>query len=85
MRAIFKVISEFLQGVLRRQVEVKVKTKSKPRKEKVPEGYLPSFFNCWLCSGRTNFACKSSIIKKQLSIDCSRCGIENIVTVIVEE
>jgi transcription elongation factor Elf1 len=78
-------ISDFIVSIIYKTFPVKVYKKkaivSKKSENIAPPGYWPLYFNCWLCSGVTRFACKESIIKKTFNIDCSWCGVENVVTV----
>ena len=75
-------ISDFICYFLPKQAE---KVEPKPTVSDVPPGYRPLFFHCWLCNGVTKFACKNSIKKKKFTIECSRCGIENVVSINVPQ
>ena len=87
MQSIFMAISDLIASLLYQHFYTKpYETKTAPiiEEEKVPVGYRPLFFHCWLCDGTTKFACKSFAKKKKLTIECSRCGMENVVTVNVK-
>lgn len=79
MQSLFMAISDLIASLLYRVDDVEVQATKDV--EKSPEGYRPLYFHCWLCKGITKFALKNSIKKKKFTIDCSRCGVENIVTV----
>jgi hypothetical protein len=72
-------ISDFIASFLYRYDPVEMKPE-KVRKD-YPDGYRPLFFHCWLCKGTTRFAMKNSIKKKKFTMECSRCGVENSITV----
>ena len=57
------------------------KVDAKPDLVEVPIGYKLLYFHCWLCDGITKFAYKIKPKKKQFTIECSRCGVDNVVTV----
>lgn len=78
MQSILMAISDLIVAVFSKpEQQVKVEEST----DKVPAGYRPLFFRCWLCDGITKFACKNSIKNKRFKIDCSRCGVENAVSV----
>lgn len=80
MQSILMAILDFLMSLFyTKKIEVKP-IEPKPKSE-IPLGYRALFFNCWLCDGKTKFACKKSIKKKKFTIECSRCGVENIVSI----
>lgn len=72
MQSILMAILDFLMSLFYTE---KIESKE------VPLGYRALFFNCWLCDGKTKFACKNSIKKKKFTIECSRCGVENVVSI----
>jgi hypothetical protein len=54
---------------------------NKAEKPKDPlEGYTQIYFHCWLCEGRNDFAYKNSSNKREFTIECSRCGVDNKVS-----
>jgi len=79
MRSILKSILGLFISVFKDKKPVKVKTQK--IKTDVPPGYRPLYFYCWLCNGRNKFACKTSIGDRKFRIECSWCGVENLVTV----
>lgn len=83
MQSMFMAISDFISSFLYKADNIEVKAKGEVDKavEKAPEGYRPLYFHCWLCKGSTKFALKNSIREKKFTIECSRCGVENTVTV----
>jgi hypothetical protein len=79
MQSLLMAISDLISSFLYKVDDVEAKPSKKTIE--VPVGYRPLFFHCWLCQGKTNFALKNSIKKKKFTMECSRCGVENIVTV----
>ena len=70
--AIYDLISNFIKDNKKEVLQ---------KEDKVPAGYKPFFFYCWLCKGITRFACKKTIKNRTFTIDCSHCGIENSVII----
>jgi hypothetical protein len=79
MQSLLMAVSDFIASFLYKYDVVEAKPEKGDRE--YPDGYRPLFFHCWLCKGTTKFALKRSIKKKSFKIDCSRCGVENVVTV----
>ena len=73
-------ISDLIAAVLCKFSPKKVKVQSK-NIETALVGYRPLYFNCWLCTGKNNFACKKTIYDRKFKIECSWCGIDNLVTI----
>lgn len=80
MQSILMAVLDFLMSLFYTK-----KIESPKPKSEVPLGYRALFFNCWLCDGKTKFACKNSIKKKKCTIECSRCGVENVVSIITPQ
>jgi len=78
MQSLFMAVSDFIASFITKIDDVEVKP---AKDERAPAGYRPLYFHCWLCKGTTKFALKNSIKKKKFTIECSRCGVENTVTV----
>jgi transcription elongation factor Elf1 len=74
-------ISDFIATLFKPKKINKVEAKPNDVVE-VPVGYRPLFFHCWLCDGTTRFAHKIKAKRRKFTIECSRCGVENAVTVI---
>lgn len=79
MQSLFMAISDLIASFLYKVDAIEVK--AAPDVEKAPKGYRPLYFHCWLCKGTTKFALKDSIKNKRFTTECSRCGVENTVTV----
>jgi len=78
MQSIYKAVSDFLASLFFSKKDEKPKVT--PKKQ-IPEGFKALHFKCWLCSGRNEFACKKFAQEKKFTIECSWCGVENVVTV----
>lgn len=81
MQSIFMAVSDLIAYILYKSKPVPPKVEPKPSGEEAPVGYRPLFFHCWLCKGTTKFALKNSIKKKRFTMECCRCGVENVVSV----
>lgn len=79
MQSIYKAVSDFLASIFNRKQPVQAK--KTVSKEEVPAGYRSLYFKCWLCTGRNKFACKKFPHDKKFTIECSWCGMDNVVTV----
>lgn len=78
-------IADFLAGLFygnfrSKPLEQQIEKLATPEPE-VPIGYKLLYFNCWLCSGPTKFACKPLKKDKKFNVDCQWCGVENLVSV----
>jgi hypothetical protein len=80
MQSIYKAVSDFLASIFNRKQVLEAK---KDVKNDAPPGYRPLYFNCWLCLGKNKFACKKFTRERKFTIECSWCGVENVVTVSV--
>lgn len=79
MQSLLMAISDLISSFLYSADDVVAKP-AEPA-EQPPVGYRPLYFHCWLCKGTTKFAVKNSIRKKKFIIECSRCGVDNTVSV----
>ncbi len=81
--AISSLIAGFLLGNLYNEKygHVPPSPPPPPTEPTVPAGMTEYKFFCWLCSGETNFACKSSGQDKHYNLECCRCGMDNRVKV----
>jgi hypothetical protein len=46
-----------------------------------PETFVIYHFSCWLCQGKTSFGLKPCADERQITMDCSRCGVQNVVKI----
>jgi transcription elongation factor Elf1 len=80
MQSIYKAVSDFLASLF-----PKGKPEIQKPKDEPPEGYKALYFKCWLCTGHNKFACKPFEEEKKFTIECSWCGVDNVVTVATPE
>ena len=89
MQSLFTAVSDFLAGILYGHYKVNTIVATPiPKVEEnwPPVGYRSLYFNCWLCQGSTKFACKPlKENEKKYTIECSWCGVENVVTVVTNQ
>lgn len=78
MQSIYKAVSDLLASLFFPKEDEK--PKAVPKKT-IPEGFKALHFKCWLCSGHNEFACRKFTKEKKFTIECSWCGVENVVTV----
>ena len=46
-----------------------------------PSGQRGCTFKCWLCDGTTSFHYTSQAEPAQFQVECSRCGMQNLVKI----
>lgn len=80
MRSLFLAASAFTAGLLLGQTNSK-KYLAEKRPSVALEGYIAYHFRCWLCHGQTGFGLKPCLDERLMKMDCSRCGVENVITV----
>lgn len=84
MQSIYKAVSDLLASLFFPKEDEKPKVVPKkqiPDVKQIPDGFKALHFKCWLCSGYNEFACKKFTQEKKFTIECSWCGVENVVTV----
>jgi transcription elongation factor Elf1 len=84
MQSIYKAVSDFLASLFFPKKDENPKKDEKPKilpKKQIPDGFKALHFKCWLCSGHNEFACRKFTQEKKFTIECSWCGVENVVTV----
>jgi hypothetical protein len=74
MRSILMAVSDTVASLIQELLD------EKKIKGPAVNGYTLLYFHCWLCDGRTDFAYKNTSQRKEFTIECSRCGVENRVT-----
>ncbi len=77
MRSLFMAVSDVIASLL-----FGVKKVDPPIEPKQLAGYTNLYFHCWLCDGKTDFAYKNASSKREFTIECARCGVENRVTLV---
>lgn len=78
MQSYANVVSSFFNGLF---FEFLKRVEEEPVEK---DEYKYYTFNCWLCKGESKFKCKPNVGKNHYDLDCSRCGIENKVKVVVK-
>jgi hypothetical protein len=83
MQSILMAVSDFLASLFH-QKSYKAKVKPVVEDDPMP-GYAALYFKCWLCDGKTDFAYKKTTTKRAFTIECCRCGVDNLVTVEIQQ
>lgn len=74
-------LKEIIKNELKDELKTELKEKEKKVIESVPKGYRLTYFKCWLCTGVNNVACKPFKTDRKFTIECSWCGVDNVVTI----
>lgn len=77
MTFFLSVLKNLFYKIMNKKVQNNLEDKSLT----TPKGYKKHRFQCWLCEGETDFACRPLTKDKIFNIDCSRCGVDNQVRV----
>lgn len=83
MRSICQAISSLFAGLFSGHVASKKFEPTQPAQPVPisPETFVVYQFGCWLCQGQTSFCLKPCADERQLTMDCSRCGVQNFVKI----